>query len=276
MWWLGNAARGECRARTRMVPQGSVRSGPDARPSRPPDLERVTAILGGLAAAVLWATATLASSRSSRMIGSRVVLAWVMIVGTIVGLPIALATGVPTEVPPGTLPLVLLAGLCYSAGLYVHVQGADHRQGLDRGADRRDGGRRRGADRRRARGPADARRGAPAGGHRRRRRPVQHRTRPPRRPGRRHRARGGRPRRPGPRRCPGPRRGPRGARRRRRRADPQDRAVLRGGRLDLRRRPRGGRQVRASSSRRSGSPSARGSSAWRSSLCRSSCSDGSC
>jgi drug/metabolite transporter (DMT)-like permease len=70
----------------------------------------VTAILGGLAAAVLWATATLASSRSSRMIGSRVVLAWVMIVGTIVGAPLALATGIPSEIPPGALPLVLLAG----------------------------------------------------------------------------------------------------------------------------------------------------------------------
>jgi drug/metabolite transporter (DMT)-like permease len=79
----------------------------------------VTAIIGGLAAAVLWATATLASSRSSRMIGSRVVLAWVMIVGAIVGAPLALWTGVPSEVPPGTVPLVLLAGLCYSGGLYV-------------------------------------------------------------------------------------------------------------------------------------------------------------
>jgi drug/metabolite transporter (DMT)-like permease len=79
----------------------------------------VTAIIGGLAAAIMWATATLASSRSSRMIGSRVVLAWVMIVGTIVGAPLALVTGVPTELPQGTLPLVLLAGLCYSGGLYV-------------------------------------------------------------------------------------------------------------------------------------------------------------
>jgi drug/metabolite transporter (DMT)-like permease len=79
----------------------------------------VTAILGGLAAAVLWATATLASSRSSRMVGSRVVLAWVMIVGTIVGIPLALITGVPSHVPPGTVPLVLLAGACYSGGLYV-------------------------------------------------------------------------------------------------------------------------------------------------------------
>ncbi len=77
----------------------------------------MTAILGGLTAAVLWATATLASSRSSRMIGSRVVLAWVMIVGTIVGLPLALASGVPRDVPPGALPLLALAGVCYSAGL---------------------------------------------------------------------------------------------------------------------------------------------------------------
>jgi drug/metabolite transporter (DMT)-like permease len=79
----------------------------------------VTAILGGLAAAVMWATATLSSSRSSRMIGSRVVLAWVMIVGTIVGLPLSLVSGVPRDIPPGTVPLVLLAGVCYSAGLYV-------------------------------------------------------------------------------------------------------------------------------------------------------------
>ena len=53
------------------------------------------------------------------MIGSRVVLAWVMIVGTIVGLPLALASGVPREIAPGTLALVLLTGICYSAGLYV-------------------------------------------------------------------------------------------------------------------------------------------------------------
>lgn len=79
----------------------------------------MTAILGGLAAAVMWATATLASSRSSRMIGSRVVLAWVMIVGTIVGLPLSIVSGVPRDIPPGTVPLVLVAGLCYSAGLYV-------------------------------------------------------------------------------------------------------------------------------------------------------------
>lgn len=79
----------------------------------------MTAILGGLAAAVLWATATLASSRSSRMIGSRVVLAWVMVVGTIVGLPLALVTGVPRVVTVEAWAWMALAGVCYSAGLYA-------------------------------------------------------------------------------------------------------------------------------------------------------------
>ncbi len=52
------------------------------------------------------------------MIGSRVVLAWVMIVGTAVGLPIGLVAGVPRDVAPEAPVLLLLAGLCYAGGLY--------------------------------------------------------------------------------------------------------------------------------------------------------------
>ena len=77
------------------------------------------AIVGCLGAAICWALATVASSRSSRMIGSRVVLAWIMIVGTVVGLPLALVSGVPTDIPPEAPVLLLVAGLAYSAGLYV-------------------------------------------------------------------------------------------------------------------------------------------------------------
>lgn len=76
------------------------------------------AIVGGLSAAVLWATATLVSSRSSRMIGSRVVLAWVMVVGTVVALPLAVVSGVPSTFSTDALLLMGLAGVCYSAGLY--------------------------------------------------------------------------------------------------------------------------------------------------------------
>ena len=77
----------------------------------------MTAILGGLAAATLWASATLASSRSSRMIGSRVVLAWVMLIGCVVGVPLALLDAHPSTVAPGILGLLLVAGICYAVGL---------------------------------------------------------------------------------------------------------------------------------------------------------------
>ena len=79
----------------------------------------VIAIIGGLGAAICWAVATVASSRSSRMIGSRVVLAWIMIVGTVVGVPLAAISGVPADVPPEAPLLLLVAGLAYSGGLYV-------------------------------------------------------------------------------------------------------------------------------------------------------------
>ncbi|MEA2620826.1 MAG: hypothetical protein QOC97_1599 [Chloroflexota bacterium] len=79
----------------------------------------MTAIIGGLGAAVLWATATLCSSRSSRMIGSRLVLGWVMIVGVVVGLPIAIVSPGPATLEPSTLALLGLAGICYVVGLQL-------------------------------------------------------------------------------------------------------------------------------------------------------------
>jgi drug/metabolite transporter (DMT)-like permease len=65
-----------------------------------PHTYRMIAILGGLGAAVMWATATLTSSRSGRLIGATSSLAWMMLVGVLVAGPLALASGpVPTMTP---------------------------------------------------------------------------------------------------------------------------------------------------------------------------------
>ena len=80
------------------------------------------AILGGLGAAVMWATATLCTSRSSRQIGAGSVLAWVMLSGLVVVLPIAAVSGVPPALDDvagwlllsGTMNVVGL-GLVYEA-----------------------------------------------------------------------------------------------------------------------------------------------------------------
>ncbi len=79
----------------------------------------MTAILGGLGAAALWAAATLCSSRSSRMLGSRVVLAWVMIVGVVLGLPIALLSPVEHAYSTANVAVLALAGVCYVVGLQL-------------------------------------------------------------------------------------------------------------------------------------------------------------
>ncbi|MEP6476121.1 MAG: DMT family transporter [Actinomycetota bacterium] len=75
------------------------------------------AILGGLGAAVMWGTATLCSSRSSRMLGAGTVLAWVMLSGLAIALPVALATGVPDGLTRSVGAWLLLSGAMNVAGL---------------------------------------------------------------------------------------------------------------------------------------------------------------
>ena len=53
------------------------------------------------------------------MLGSRVVLGWVMVVGVIVGLPIAAVSPGPETLEPSTLALLGLAGICYVIGLQL-------------------------------------------------------------------------------------------------------------------------------------------------------------
>ena len=78
----------------------------------------MVAILGGLGAALSWAIATLASSRSSRMIGPISVLGWVMAVGLVAAIgPALLARPVDLDVPE-LLALVVI-GLSHNVGLLL-------------------------------------------------------------------------------------------------------------------------------------------------------------
>jgi uncharacterized membrane protein len=83
----------------------------------------VLAIFGGLGAAVMWATTTICSSRSTRAIPASSVLAWVMVVGLIVTLPALLTTGVPEGVDPGIVAWLAVAGIGNVLGLLLEYAG---------------------------------------------------------------------------------------------------------------------------------------------------------
>jgi drug/metabolite transporter (DMT)-like permease len=81
------------------------------------------AILGGFGAAVVFATATLCSSRSSRMIGASSVLAWVMIIGSLITIPAVIAEGRPAGLDRGSVGWLALAGAGNVLGLLLAYSG---------------------------------------------------------------------------------------------------------------------------------------------------------
>jgi drug/metabolite transporter (DMT)-like permease len=83
----------------------------------------VIAVLGGLVAACMFATATLCSSRSSRMIGAGPLLAWVMLVGLLITAPIAIAGGVPDELDADALVWLAISGAGNVLGLLLAYRG---------------------------------------------------------------------------------------------------------------------------------------------------------
>lgn len=78
----------------------------------------MVAILGGLGAAMSWAIATLASSRSSRMIGPMSVLGWVMAVGLVAAIGPALLAS-PVELGPSEIVGLVVIGLSHNVGLLL-------------------------------------------------------------------------------------------------------------------------------------------------------------
>jgi drug/metabolite transporter (DMT)-like permease len=88
-----------------------------------PQTDGVIAILGGLGAAVLWASATLTSSRAGRLIGPSSTLAWMMVIGVAVATPLALASGPLPTFTPTLLAWMAGSGLGGVAGLTLVYRG---------------------------------------------------------------------------------------------------------------------------------------------------------
>jgi drug/metabolite transporter (DMT)-like permease len=83
----------------------------------------VIAILGGLGAAVLWASATLTSSRAGRLIGASSTLAWMMLVGLVVAIPLGVASGPLPTLTPSTTVWMLCSGIGNVVGLLFVYRG---------------------------------------------------------------------------------------------------------------------------------------------------------
>jgi drug/metabolite transporter (DMT)-like permease len=77
----------------------------------------VLAVLGGLGAALCWATGTLAAARASRLVGPQRVLAWVMLVGLVVVAPLLVASGWPHGLDGRETGWLVVSGAGNVAGL---------------------------------------------------------------------------------------------------------------------------------------------------------------
>jgi drug/metabolite transporter (DMT)-like permease len=81
------------------------------------------AILGGLGAAVLWATSNLTVSRASRLIGSSSTVGWMMLVGLIIALPIAAVSGPVPPITPALAAWMVGSAVGGVIGLLLVFQG---------------------------------------------------------------------------------------------------------------------------------------------------------
>jgi drug/metabolite transporter (DMT)-like permease len=77
------------------------------------------AIVGGLGAALVFATVTLCNSRSSRMIGPTQLLAWVMLIGLAIVAPLVALEGVPDELDAESGTWLAVAGIGNVVGLLL-------------------------------------------------------------------------------------------------------------------------------------------------------------
>jgi len=76
-------------------------------------------VLGGLGAALAFATTTLCYARSSRLLGTYSVLSWVMLVGLVIVIPLVAAAGIPDGLDAGSAGWLTLAGTGNVGGLLL-------------------------------------------------------------------------------------------------------------------------------------------------------------
>ncbi len=85
-------------------------------PSRCPTLGTVIPILGGLGAAICWSVSILCSARSARLIGAAPTLAWVMLVGIAITIPLVALSG-PVSLGARELTLLAISGFTNVIGI---------------------------------------------------------------------------------------------------------------------------------------------------------------
>ena len=77
------------------------------------------AILGGLGAAICWATSSMAAARSARLIGSWATVGWVMLIGILIAVPATIVGGAGANLTPEALTLLGISGAGNIVGLLL-------------------------------------------------------------------------------------------------------------------------------------------------------------
>ena len=77
------------------------------------------AVLGGLGAALCWATTTMTAAHASRIVGPQRVLAWVMLTGFVVVVPLVAIAGLPDDVGSRQVVWLTISGAGNVGGLLL-------------------------------------------------------------------------------------------------------------------------------------------------------------
>jgi drug/metabolite transporter (DMT)-like permease len=86
----------------------------------------LTAIVGGLCAALMWAVSALCISRSTRMIPPVALLGWVMFIGAVVSAPFALGSSIPEAVGAEQAWLLVLTAIGNTTGALLVYSSLKH------------------------------------------------------------------------------------------------------------------------------------------------------